>query len=160
MARLHAGFVRDFRRHRATDWSIQGLEAATVKLLLDTHMWISVLNRPEKLNRRVRWELQNPKNELYLSPVSVWEAHHLVRRGKLRLKQTFPEWIQAVLEQTPLREAPFTFAVAVEASRIQLPQPDLGDLFLAATALVFDLTLVTADSQLIGCSWLKTLAND
>lgn len=118
-----------------------------------------MLNRPEKLNHQVRRELENPKNELNLSPVSVWEAHHLVRRGKLRLKQSFPEWIEAVLERTPLREAPFNFAVAVEAGRIQLPQPDLGDLFLAATALVFDLTLVTADKQLIECSWLKTLAN-
>ena len=27
-------------------------------------------------------------------------------------------------------------------------------------ALVFDLTLVTTDSQLLACSWLKTLPND
>ena len=57
-------------------------------------------------------------------------------------------------------EAPFTFAVAVEASRIELPQPDAGDVFPAATALVFDLTLLTGDAQLLGCSWLKTLPND
>ena len=31
---------------------------------------------------------------------------------------------------------------------------------LAATASVFGLTLVTADLQLTGCVWLKTLAND
>ena len=35
-----------------------------------------------------------------------------------------------------------------------------GDVFLAATARVFGLTLVTADPQLIACSWLKTLANE
>jgi predicted nucleic acid-binding protein len=59
-----------------------------------------------------------------------------------------------------MREAPFNFAVAAEASRIQLPQMDLGDVFLVATATVFDLTLVTADAQLLGCAWLKTLANE
>ena len=37
----------------------------------------------------------------------------------------------------PLREAAFTFAVAAGASKIELPQSDLGDVFLAATALVF-----------------------
>jgi predicted nucleic acid-binding protein len=63
------------------------------------------------------------------------------------------------MAQVPLREAPFTFAVARDASRIELPQSDLGDIFLAATALVFDLTLVTADSQLLACSWLRTLPN-
>lgn len=72
-------------------------------------------------------------NELYLSPVSIWEA------------------------RVPLREAPFTFAVAAAASRIELPQSDVGDIFLAAMAAAVDLTLVTSDSQPLGCSWLKTL---
>ncbi|MCU1235996.1 MAG: hypothetical protein JWP63_3963, partial [Candidatus Solibacter sp.] len=31
--------------------------------------------------------------------------------------------------------------------------------FLAATALVFELTMVTSDAQLLDCAWLKTLAN-
>lgn len=132
----------------------------TVRLLLDTHTWIWALHHPEKLGREVRRQLDNPKNELYLSPVSIWEVHHLVQRKRLRLKQSLPEWLDQVFAKVPLREAPFNFAVAAEASRIRLPQSDLGDIFLAATALTFGLTLVTADSQLIHCSWLKTLANE
>jgi PIN domain nuclease of toxin-antitoxin system len=131
-----------------------------VKLLLDTHIWIWSLTSPEKLSRAVRRELDNPKNEIYLSPVAIWEAHHMERRKKLRLKQDFTGWLDQVFLRTPVREAPFNFAVAAAASRIQLAQADLGDVFLAATALVFDLTLVTADAQLIECSWLKTLSND
>ena len=130
-----------------------------MKLLLDTHIWIWALHTPEKLGRRVRRELQRASNELYLSPVSIWEAHHLVRRKRLRIRQGFAPWLDDVMAQVPLREAPFTLAVARDASRIKLPQSDLGDIFLAATALVFDLTLVTADSQLLACSWLKTLPN-
>ena len=131
-----------------------------MKLLLDTHIWIWALYHPEKLSRTVRRELENSRNELYLSPVSIWEAHHLERRKRLRVKQGFSKWLDQVFSQVPIREAPFNFAVAAEASRIDLPQADLGDLFLAATALVFGLTLVTADSQLLQCSWLNTLAND
>ena len=133
---------------------------AIMKLLLDTHIWIWALERPEKLSRAVQRQLENPKNELYLSPVSIWEAHHLERRKRLRIRKSFAEWLEQVFLQVPLLEAPFNFAVAAEASRIELPQADLGDLFLAATASVFGLTLVTADSQLTGCVWLKTLAND
>jgi predicted nucleic acid-binding protein len=73
--------------------------------------------------------------------------------------QGFVPWLDEVMAQVPLREAPFTFAVARDASRIELPQSDRGDIFLAATALAFDLTLVTSDSQLLDCSWLKTLPN-
>ena len=130
-----------------------------MKLLLDTHIWIWSIHSPEKLGRTVRRELGRASNELYLSPVSIWEAHHLVRRKRLRIRQGFAQWLDDVMAQVPLREAPFTFAVARDASRIELPQSDLGDIFLAATALVFDLTLVTADSQLLACSWLKTLPN-
>ena len=131
-----------------------------MRLLLDTHIWIWALHSPEKLGRRVRRELGRAGNELYLSPVSIWEAHHLVRRKRLRVRQGFAPWLDDVMAQVPLREAPFTFAVAADALKIELPQSDLGDIFLAATALVFDLTLATSDSQLLACSWLKTLPND
>lgn len=130
-----------------------------MKLLLDTHIWVLAGMRPEKLSRHVRRELQRGSHELYLSPVSMWEAHHLGRRGRLRIQKTFPEWIEEMLAAVPVREAPLTFRVGVESSRIALPQSDPGDVFLAATAVVYDLTLVTSDEQLLACSWLKTLAN-
>ena len=54
-----------------------------MKLLLDTHVWLWSLDHPEKLSRAVRRQLDSPKNELYLSPISIWEASLLERRGKL-----------------------------------------------------------------------------
>jgi PIN domain nuclease of toxin-antitoxin system len=134
--------------------------ATPVKLLLDTHIWLWALDQPEKLSRSVRRQLVNPKNELYLSPVSIWEARLLERRKRLRIKESFSDWLNGALSRAPLLEAPFNFAVAIEASRIELPQSDLGDVFLAATASAFGLTLATADSQLLECSWLRTLSND
>jgi PIN domain nuclease of toxin-antitoxin system len=130
-----------------------------MKLLLDTHIWIWALESPEKLSRAVRRQLAHPASEIYLSPISVWEAHRLAERGRLRTRAAFREWLKEVITRVPLREAPFNLAVAEEAAGIRLPQSDLGDVFLAATANVFGLTLVTADAQLIECAWLKTLAN-
>ena len=131
-----------------------------MKLLLDTHIWIWTLAYPEKLSRRVCRALQKPSNELYLSPISIWEARQLERRGRFRSKQVFSRAVEEVLARSGIREAPFTFQVAAAASRIELPQHDLGDLFLAATASALDLTLITADEQLLACSWLKTFAAD
>jgi PIN domain nuclease of toxin-antitoxin system len=131
-----------------------------MKLLLDTHIWLWALESPEKLTRAVRRQLENATSEIYLSPVSVWEAHLLAERGRLRIRRTFREWLKDVSKRVPLREAPFNMAVAAEAAGIRLPQSDLGDVFLAATANVFGLTLVTADEQLIECDWIKTLANE
>jgi PIN domain nuclease of toxin-antitoxin system len=131
-----------------------------VKLLLDTHIWIWTTGESHKLAHRVRRELEGPRNEMFLSPISLWEAHQAYLRKRLRIQQEFPEWLEKALSDPRLQEAPLNFAVATEASRIHLPQPDPGDLFLAATASVFGMTLVTADPQLIDCRWLKTLPND
>jgi PIN domain nuclease of toxin-antitoxin system len=131
-----------------------------LKLLLDTHVWIWTLGRPDRLGRNARRALENPSNQVYLSPISIWEIYHLAERRRFRPTGTFQEWLKLTLSKTTFLEAPFDFAVATEVSQIHLPQPDLGDVFLAATAVAFDLTLVTADSQLLACKWLKTLSAD
>ncbi len=131
-----------------------------MKLLLDTHIWIWLISQPEKLSRAVKREIQNSKNELYISPVSIWEAGQMARRGRLKTKVTFSAYIEQTLARPEFQEAPFNFAVAIEASHLQLPQGDPGDVFLAATASVYGMTLVTNDEQLLACKWLKTIAND
>jgi PIN domain nuclease of toxin-antitoxin system len=136
------------------------MDGRRVNLLLDTHIWIWASSYYEKLGGRVRREIQRAKNELYLSPISIWEAELLARRKRIRLKPDFPRWLESAFSQIPIREAPVTFAVSVAASQIQLPASDPGDVFLAATASTFDFTLVTSDAQLLACSWLKTLSND
>jgi PIN domain nuclease of toxin-antitoxin system len=131
-----------------------------VKLLLDTHIWLWWALEPQKVGRAARREIDRSTNEVYLSPISIWEASQIHRRRRSRIPVDFHSWLEQALNHPRLKEAPFTFAVATEASRIQLPPPDPGDLFLAATASAFGLTLVTADPQLLQCGWLKTLAND
>lgn len=125
--------------------------------LLDTHVWLWSLRTPEKLNRRVQQLMSKPQTELYLSPISIWEANHLNQRKRLNLTSDFNQWLTESLSNSPVQSVPINFDVAIQASRIHLPQPDFGDTFLAATAIVFDLTLITADEQLLNSKWLKTL---
>jgi PIN domain nuclease of toxin-antitoxin system len=58
-----------------------------------------------------------------------------------------------------MREAQITYQVAQETARVQLPHRDPADCFLVATARVFDLTLVTADEQLLKSRQVAVLAN-
>lgn len=130
------------------------------RYLLDTHVWIKSLSEPEKLSRVVRREIENPANELFLSSISVWEAALLAARGRLAPKVKSPNWLNDALDATKCLELPISFVVATEAARIRLPQNDIADVFLAATASALDLTLITSDRQLLDCGWLKTLADD
>jgi PIN domain nuclease of toxin-antitoxin system len=58
-----------------------------------------------------------------------------------------------------MREAAVTYQVAEETARVSLPHRDPADRFLVATARVFDLTLVTADRQLIHARQVPILTN-
>lgn len=128
-----------------------------MKLLLDTHIWLWSLGAPGKLSRRVRSELRNATNELWLSPVSTWEALLLRARGRLRVQGDVRDWIAQTT--APLREAPLTHEIVIAAQELPLSHPDPADRFLAATAGVLGLTLVTADHRLLGLGQIATLAN-
>ena len=130
-----------------------------MKLLLDTHIWVwSILDR-ERLARNLISALENPENELWLSPISLWEVLTLCQKQRLTLYPNPQAWITNALDAVPMREAQITYQVAQETARVQLPHRDPADRFLVATARVFDLTLVTADQNLLRSKQVRTLAN-
>ena len=120
-----------------------------MRLLLDTHVWIWSLLEPARLNRRARSALRSESNELWLSSISVWELLVLVEKGRLRLASPADAWVESALEAAPLREAPVTHAIARASRRVVLADGDPADRFIAATALVLDLALLTADARLL-----------
>jgi PIN domain nuclease of toxin-antitoxin system len=130
-----------------------------MKLLLDTHIWVwSALDRA-RLAARLTAALENPSNELWLSPISLWEVLTLCRKQRLTLHPNPQAWIANALDAVPMREAQITYQVAQETARVQLPNRDPVDCFLVATARVFDLTLATADEQLLKARQVPVLAN-
>ncbi len=64
-----------------------------------------------------------------------------------------------MLTAGPFREASLTHAVAQQSRRLSLEHSDPADRFVAATAVVYDLTLVTADARLLRGKGYRTLAN-
>jgi PIN domain nuclease of toxin-antitoxin system len=101
-------------------------------------------------------ELRNQANELWLSPISTWEALTLHNKGRIRLPADIELWLRNATVAT--REAPLTHEIALAARRLSLHQ-DPADRFLAATAQVLDLVLATADQRLLGLGEIRTLAN-
>jgi PIN domain nuclease of toxin-antitoxin system len=127
-----------------------------LKLLLDTHIWIWLLQGPEQLGSRTHQELGNKANELWVSPVSTWEALMLHRKKRVELSPDFMAWLR---QSAPgFHQAPFTHEIVLAAERLDL-HADPADRFLVATAQVLDLTFVTADQRLLGLGIIRTLAN-
>jgi PIN domain nuclease of toxin-antitoxin system len=130
-----------------------------MKLLLDTHIWLWSFLEPEKLTRRVAGALENARNELWLSPISVWEVMLLSQKGRVELHEEVGSWVATAMKTVAFREAPITHEIALETQHIDLPHRDPADRFLVATAKVLGLTLVTADESLIRAKAVPVLAN-
>jgi PIN domain nuclease of toxin-antitoxin system len=128
-----------------------------LNLLLDTHIWLWSLGEPDRLGQRLRRELTDGDNEIWLSPVSTWEALLLNAKGRIQIRGDLVRWLARATEH--LHEAPLTHEIVLAAQQLPLPHPDPADRFLAATALVLGLTLVTADERLLGLGNIATLSN-
>lgn len=130
-----------------------------MRLLLDTHIFLWSLLEPNRLSKRVATELERPSNELWLSPMTTWEIMILAWKRRIILDAEPMGWIRDVLRRIPFHEAPVNHEVAMQSRIVRLSHHDPVDRFLAATAMLFGLTLVTADERLLNCESLVTLAN-
>lgn len=130
-----------------------------MRLLLDTHIWIWSHLDPSRLSRRVTRALVAPTTELWLSPISVWELELLVERKRIVISGDVETWIETAWSRAPTHEATLNREVAVRSRTVRVPHQDPADRFLAATAQVFDLTLVTDDENLLRGKGYRTLAN-
>lgn len=126
-------------------------------LLLDTHIWLWSQLKPERLSTRARSAVTDPANMLGLSSVSVWETLLLAERGRLILTPDPWTWIRMTLAARPMREFALTHQVALRSRSVRLSHDDPADRFIAATAMVHGLTLVTADRSLLGCPDISVL---
>ena len=83
----------------------------------------------------------------------------LAERGRLILEPDARSWVRQALADAPLREAPVTIDVALASRGVRLRNQDPADRFIAASAMVFGMTLVTADGDLCGCPDIDVLPN-
>lgn len=128
-----------------------------MRLLLDTHVWLWSHLDPDRLTAQVSSALEDGGNELWLSPISVWELTVLVEKGRIKLTTSVAEWVENALRLAPMNEALITHQIALETTRLGIAHRDPADRLLAATTRVLDLTLVTADHRLIGVEGLSVL---
>jgi PIN domain nuclease of toxin-antitoxin system len=123
-------------------------------LLLDTHIWFWYLIGSEKLPVKIHDLIKNSKEPPRVSPISAWELSMLAEKKKIQIDAEFRSWIGLALKKFPIQEASLNLEVALKSREIALSHKDPADRFLAATALVYDLTFVTVDQRMIGLAWL------
>ena len=127
-----------------------------MRLLLDTHIWLWLISDPAKIGKNALRELTAPQNEIWISPISTWEAWTLQSKGRVHLSGEPEEWLARATRST--RIAPLTHEITAAAALLSMYR-EPADRFIAATGQVLGLTLVTADEKLLGLGAMQTLAN-
>jgi PIN domain nuclease of toxin-antitoxin system len=130
-----------------------------LRLLLDTHIILWSAAEPDKLSPNISNELESDSNELWFSPISVWEILLLAEKDRVSLGPDIVKSVREIFRRIPLKEAVLNQQVAVQSRLVQLAHQDPADRFLAATAVVYDLTLVTADARLLAAKEVSILTS-
>lgn len=68
-----------------------------MKYLLDTHFVLWLLFDAKKVSSKIKLILENPKNEIYVSKISLWEISLKYGLGKLNLYNSKPDEIEKIL---------------------------------------------------------------
>lgn len=125
--------------------------------LLDTHVWLWHLLGDSRLSEVTRNLIDTSLGDCWLSPVSIWETGVLRLHGKIRIHGSFRPWIEESRRKLPLRPAPLNEEVALASFELDLRHGDPADRFLAATAKVYGLKLITADGRLRKSASIETV---
>lgn len=129
-----------------------------MKYLLDTHVWIWMMDYPEKLPKKVRAALRKETGSLTLSLMSVWEIAKLVQKGRIDLNMPLERWVYNALDSNLVCKINLDERVAIESTRLPGSfHNDPADQIIVATARVHNLTLVTADRKILAYRHVKTL---
>jgi PIN domain nuclease of toxin-antitoxin system len=120
-----------------------------MKLLLDTHALLWLVNGDEKLTQAARSEIANPANDLFVSVATIWE---------LAIKTTKPSQPLILNDPLDVYLAKWIPAYRLDVLAIQqahalqllkLPNHHRGpfDRIIIAQALVEDMTLISGDGH-------------
>ena len=122
-----------------------------IGFLLDTNI-LSELRKANRCDAGVRdWVEGTPAEELYVSVLVLGEIRQGVERIRMRdpaQARALEKWLQRLSTEFADRILPVDERVADQWGRLGLLQPvPTLDAFLAATALVHDLTVVSRDEE-------------
>lgn len=116
-----------------------------MKLLLDTHLLLWAAGTPRRLSRQARGLIDNPANELFFSPASLWEVviKHGLGRPDFKVNARL---LRRGLLDNGYGELPIVSDHVVAIDSLPLIHKDPFDRVLLAQAIVEGITLLTTDA--------------
>lgn len=112
--------------------------------LLDTHVFIRLMEGGKKLSPKAKTILQNSKEDLFVSVASVWEI--IIKQSKGKLKT--PEDIEGGIREAGFKTLSIEISHVLGVRNLASYHKDPFDRILISQARVENLTLVTSDEKI------------
>lgn len=119
-----------------------------MRLLLDTHTLLWLVDGDRQLSRSATEVLADPGHELLLSPASYWEIAIKVSLGKYRLADPLADFIEEAIRLYGLTVLPVTAKYAEAIVNLPHHHKDPFDRMLIAQAMVENIGLVSSDKAI------------
>ena len=128
-------------------------------IILDTHIWIWNVQGDKRLSKAHLDLIREHENdEIGISAISLWEVAKAVELKRLNFSIPIEDWFSIALNQSGIVVLPLTSIIAVESTN--LPgnfHKDPFDQLIVATARIFDVPLITVDSEIVNYPHVKLL---
>jgi PIN domain nuclease of toxin-antitoxin system len=119
-----------------------------MEILLDTHIFLWYITRDLRLPTNVLEVIRNPTNEIYLSPVSIWEVIVKYQLGKLPLPQPPEVYIPLQRQRHQIKSLPLDEESVTKLSFLPALHKDPFDRMLICQAVQHGLTLASSDEAI------------
>jgi len=122
-------------------------------IVLDTHVWIWLINGDEKIQKAKFLDEINKavKSHLIKVPaICTWEVSMLVAKNRIVLSENTLDWIHKALSAPGISICPLTPEIAYESAN--LPgncHGDPADRMIIASTRILNATLLTFDSKIL-----------
>ena len=127
-------------------------------ILLDTCAIIWDALDPNKLSSGAAKVINDPNNDLIICDISIWEISMLIKRNRLSVDSTASEFVEIALKARNLRIQEITHPIAeLSVNFGHEINNDPADRLIAATSILLNAPLVTADKNLRKVSLIETI---
>ena len=128
-------------------------------IICDTHVLVYDAISPEQLSSEAQEAITraSENGELACADISLWEIAMLIEKGRLKVSVTITDFLSTLSTARRLNVLPITPSIADISVSTAVPSGDPADRLIAATAIHYNVPLVTKDKRLLGLKGLNTI---
>jgi PIN domain nuclease of toxin-antitoxin system len=123
-------------------------------LLLDTHIFLWLLNGSPKMSEENRESSANSGGRICISAIFVWETAMLEQKSLIIPTQPVGKWLEQALKLSSAKTMELSAEILLDSCNLSGDfQSDPADRMIAATSRINNIPLITQDEQIL--SYIK-----